>query len=81
MAGEIIGPRLDRQSTPKAWGEKNSGVAQVLSATTQAPRACATSAMAGMSCTSSDCEPGNSTNTALVLARNSEAIPAPSRGS
>jgi hypothetical protein len=68
-------------STPCACGEKNSGVAQVLSATTQAPREWAAAAMAGMSCTSSDCEPGASTNTALVLARISAEIPEPTSGS
>ena len=70
-------PASTAMSTPCACGEKNSGVAQVLSAMTQAPRACAAAAMAGMSCTSSDCEPGDSTNTALVLGRISAAIPAP----
>ena len=47
---------------------------------TQAPRACATSAIAGMSWTSSVCEPGDSVSTALVFGRISASIPAPMVG-
>ena len=54
-------------STPCANGLKKSGVAQVLSRMTTAPAACAALAMAGMSCTSKVCEPGNSVNTTLVF--------------
>ena len=58
-------------STPLACELKNSGVAQVLSISTIASRACATAAIAGMSCISNDSEPGASVNTARVLGLNS----------
>ena len=56
-------PASRAMSTPCVWGEKNSGVAQVLSNMTHAPRAWATSAMAGTSWTSKVSEPGDSVNT------------------
>ena len=60
MAGEIFGARFDRHVDAVSMGEKKSGVAQVLSMMTQAPRACATSAIAGTSWISNVCEPGDS---------------------
>ena len=68
-------------STPRRWAGKKIGVAQVLSIITQTSRACATAAIAGMSCISSDCDPGASVKIALVLGRMSSAIPAPMAGS
>ena len=67
-------PASMARSTPRSCGGKKSGVAQVLSMMTQTPRAWATAAIAGMSCISSDCEPGASVRIARVLARISSAI-------
>ena len=47
-------PASMARSTPCSCGGKNSGVAQVLSMMTQMSRSCAASAIAGMSCISSD---------------------------
>ena len=74
-------PASMQMSTPCSWGMKFSGVAQVLSRMTQMPRFAASAAMAGTSCTSIDCDPGDSTTIALVFARNSAAMSAPSAGS
>ena len=74
MAAEIFGAGLDRDVDALSCGGKKSGVAQVLSISTTTPRACATSAMAGMSCISKDSEPGASVNTAVVLGRISSAM-------
>jgi hypothetical protein len=68
-------------STPWACGEKKSGVAQVLSMMTQAPWACATSAIAGTSWISNVSEPGDSISTAFVLGRIMASMPAPMAGS
>ena len=68
-------PASIAMSTPWAWGGKKSGVAQVLSIRTQAPRACATSAIAGTSWISKLCEPGDSVSTALVFGRMSASMP------
>lgn len=46
-----------------------------------APRFLATAQIAGMSCISKVSEPGDSTTTAVVFARNSFSMPAPARGS
>ena len=48
---------------------------------TQAPRACATAAIAGTSWISRVCEPGDSVSTALVFGRISASMPAPISGS
>jgi hypothetical protein len=74
-------PASIAMSTPRACGGKNSGVAQVLSISTIASRACATAAIAGMSCISNESEPGASVNTARVFGLNSCAISAPTSGS
>jgi hypothetical protein len=68
-------------STPWSNARKKSGVAQVLSITTSALRACATAAIAETSCTSKVSEPGDSTKTSFVLARNSRSIAEPTSGS
>ena len=74
-------PASIAMSTPRAWGGKNSGVAQVLSISTIRSRACATDAIAGMSCISKESEPGASVKTARVFGLNNDATSAPSRGS
>ncbi len=81
MAGEILVPASTARSTPWECGEKKSGVAQVLSMMTQAPRACATSAIAGTSWISNVSEPGDSVSTALVFGRMRASMPAPMAGS
>ena len=68
-------------STPCSNARKPSGVAQVLSRTTRAPRSCAACAIAGTSCTSNVSDPGDSTKTTLVFGRNARTMSAPSRGS
>jgi len=68
-------------STPWSSGRKWSGVAQVLSIITTAPRAWAASAMAGMSWTSNVFEAGDSVKTTLVFGFISAATPAPASGS
>ena len=68
-------------STPRAKASHPSGVAQVLSATSNAPWAWAAAARAGTSCISKVSEPAASTNTTRVLACSSSLIPAPSSGS
>ena len=52
----------------------------MLSMMTQASWACATSAIAGTSWISNDCEPGDSVNIALVFGLISASIPAPILG-
>ena len=74
-------PASMAMSTPRSWGGKNSGVAQVLSITTAMSRGRHSAAMAGMSCISKLCDPGASTSTARVLGRKSSAMPAPTLGS
>ncbi len=59
-----------RYRRPLACAAKNSGVAQVLSISTTSSRACAASAIAGMSCISKESEPGASVNTARVFGWN-----------
>ena len=81
MAGQVLRAGLDRHVDAMGVGREESGVAQVLSMMTQAPRACTTSAMAGMSWISKVCEPGDSTSTAFVFDRMRASIPAPMRGS
>ncbi len=68
-------------STPWSNERKKNGVAHVLSSTTFAPRAWATAAIAGMSCTSKVSDPGDSVNTTRVFGRKSRSIAAPASGS
>jgi len=68
-------------SAPWANAGHPSGVAQVLSISTSAPRACAAAAIAGTSWTSNESDPGDSTNTTLVAGRISRSMPPPINGS
>lgn len=62
--------------------EEHTGVAQVLSMMVLIPRALATAVMAGTSCTSKVCEPGDSRKMVeVLLSLSSPAIPAPTSGS
>lgn len=72
---------LIEKSTPWARGLKRSGVAQVLSAATSAPRAWAAATIAGTSCTSMVTDPGDSTQTSGVSSVSRSAMRAPSMGS
>src|SRR5688572_31091402 len=67
-------------STPRSNERKKYGVPHVLSAMTTAPCACATAAIAGMSCISNVSEPGASQNTTRVLGFISAATPEPTSG-
>ena len=70
-------PACIEMSAPRAKAGNPSGVAQVLSSSTSAPWRCATSAIAGRSCTSKESDPGDSVNTIRVFGRNSLSIAAP----
>lgn len=68
-------------SAPCANGLKYSGVAQVLSRATSAPRAWAATAIAGMSWTSNVSDPGDSVQTRRVRGPMSDEMPGPMSGS
>ena len=70
MAREIFRSGFDSQVDAAAMRREEERRRPSVVVMTQAPRACATSAIAGTSCTSSDSEPGDSRNTARVLERN-----------
>ncbi len=81
MTADVLGGGLGADVDALVERAMKQGVAQVLSSITSASRACATSAMAGMSAISNDCDPGASTITARVFGRNRSPIRSPIRGS
>ena len=81
VAAEVLGRRMHRDVDAVLERAEENGVAHVLSSTTFAPRACATAAMAGTSCTSNVSDPGDSVNTMRVFGWNSRSIAAPASGS
>ena len=74
-------PACRSMSTPCSSALKYNGVAQVLSSMVSTPRARATAAIAGTSCTSKVSEPGDSMNTTRVSGRIRASMPAPISGS
>ena len=80
VPADVLGRRVHRDvdAMVERRGSRTASPS-VLSITTRAPCACATSAIAGMSCTSKVSEPGDSVNTMRVLGRNSRSMPAPTQ--